>query len=210
MQNYIDTVLSQWGNSPNILALLESWNDSLDPGVNIDDFYAKVWDIDTAQGYGLDVWGRIVGVSRVVTVQTTIDAFGFEEATDAQPFGQEAFYSGPVTENYSLSDDAFRALILVKALANLSNSSIQAYNTMLMQLFPGRGNAYVVDNKDMSANVVFEFALSDYEKAIIEQSGAFAPPTGVLFNVVITGTYSYHSAVLGHALLGAAILATTP
>jgi len=209
MQNYIDTVLSQFGNSPNILALLESWNDSLDPGVDIDDFYAKVWDIDTAQGYGLDVWGRIVGVSRVLTVPGSITTISWYEA-DNVGWGQAPWYSGPVTSNYSLSDDTFRALILVKALANISNSSIQAYNTMLMQLFPSRGNAYVVDNKDMSANVVFEFALSDYEKAIIEQSGAFAPPTGVLFNVVITGTYSYHSAVLGHALLGAAILATTP
>lgn len=209
MQNYLDTVLSQYATAPKMMALIESMNDCLDPAANIDNFYSWVWDLDTAKGYGLDVWGRIVGVGRILTVPATSTNFGFEEAS-GDPFGVESFYSGPVTSNYSLPDAAFRTLIFVKALANISRSCIETYNRMLMQLFPGRGNAYVVDNLDMTAQLAFTFPLEPYETSIINQSGAFAPPTGVLFSILDLSSHGLHSAIPGYAIPGYAIPDTTP
>jgi len=188
MQNYLDTVLSQYANSPALMSLISSFNSAVDPSANIDAFYDNVWNIQTAKGYGLQVWGRIVGVSNVLEISGGAPFFGFEEAgiVSAAPFGQGAFYSGPLaTQNYTLSDDAFRALILIKALANISQSNIQTYNTILTQLFLGRGNAYVMDNGNMQMTLVCTFPLQSFEIAILKQSGAFAPPTGVLMNIMI-------------------------
>jgi hypothetical protein len=188
MQNYLDTVLSQYANSPTLMSLIESMNDAIDPSANIDAFYTNVWNIQTAVGYGLQVWGRIVGVSNVLEIPGGVVDFGYEEAGTASvaPFGQGVFYAGTqATQNYTLSDDAFRALILIKALTNISNCSIQTYNTILMQLFPDRGNAYVMDSGNMTMLVVFQFPLAPYEIAILKQSGAFVGPTGVNMNIMV-------------------------
>jgi hypothetical protein len=199
MINIKDTILSQYANSPTLLALINSMNDAIDPGVNIDDFYNKIWDITTAQGFGLDVWGRIVGVSRILNVASG-KSLGYKEGgtIDYDPFGQSKFFSGSITtSNFALSDNAFRVLILVKALSNISRTVIPVYNKILMQLFPGRGNAYVSDTGSMGARLTFEFLLLPFEIAILKQSGAFFNPTGVQFfimDISIPHTFGFSEA----------------
>ncbi|MBU6232301.1 DUF2612 domain-containing protein [Patescibacteria group bacterium] len=105
-------------------------------------------------------------------------------ATDAQPFGQAAFYSGnPNSNSYALSDADFRTLILAKALANINDGSIHGYNAILMTLFPNRGNAYLIDNLDMTMTLYIDFGLSNVELTILQQSGVFTPPAGVSYTI---------------------------
>ena len=147
MENYLDTVLSQYTNSPILLKLIGEINAAIDPATDITAFYDLVWNVDTAQGYGLDVWGRIVGVPRQLTVPGG-KTFGYDEAgkTSVDPFGQSAFFGGsPATQNYTMDDTTFRSIVLLKALMNLSHVTVRMYNSLLMTLFPGRGNAYVSD-----------------------------------------------------------------
>jgi hypothetical protein len=180
------TIQSEYANSPTIVSLIESFNDWLDPNANIDEFYDLVWNLDTAQGYGLDVWARIVGVGRVLNVATG-EFFGFTGPSGASgdPYDQSPFYSGQATtSNFALSDDGFRVLILAKALANITDGSIPSINKILMTLFPGRGNAYVVDNADMTMIYHFEFILTPVEAAIVSQSGALPKPAGVAATIV--------------------------
>ena len=188
MKNWLATVLSQFGNSPKLLALINSFNDAIDPSTDIDSFVTEIWDISTATGYGLDVWGRIVGVSRSLYIPGAAGkSFGFTEAgtLGADPFNQSPFYSGVlVSGNFDLSDTFFRRLILVKAFANISDRSIPSFNAALLQMFPNRGNAYVADIGSMTAQLRFGFILSPVERAILLQSGAFPGPTGVLMQVV--------------------------
>lgn len=187
------TLLSQYANSPVILSIIENMNEAIDPSADIDAFYNLVWNVDTAQSYGLDVWGRIVGVNRVLQLPSG-EYLGFQEGgtIDYDPFNQSPFYyGGTTTSNYYLSDDAFRALILTKALSNISDCSIKTYNRILMQLFPNRGNAYVTDIGNMFSNIHFNFDLQPFEVAIIKQSGAFSNPTGVGFNLIIDNIANY-------------------
>lgn len=143
--NWQDTVISQYANSPRILTLLENFNGYFDQAANLDAFFDFMWNVDTAQGYGLDVWGRIVNVDRALSVDAG-SYFGFEEPEDETEvgFGQEPFYAGPpVTDNYLLTDAAYRKLIMTKAASNICDGSVPAINRLLMILFEGRGNAYV-------------------------------------------------------------------
>jgi hypothetical protein len=188
MQDVDRTIISQYATSPTIVTLIESWNEVIDPSVDLDAFYNMIWDLDTAQGYGLDVWGRIVGVGRVLQVASGT-YFGFAEAGDTvvqSPFNSGGpFYSGGATTgNFSLVDDGFRVLIIAKALANITNGSIPALNQILLTLFPGRGNCYVVDNNDMSMIYNFNFVLTPVEAAIVENSGVLPKPVGVSISVV--------------------------
>lgn len=179
------TVVSQYANAPILTQLITNFAGYIDATQNFDQFFDFIWNVDTAVGYGLDVWGRIVGVARVLQLPSNTSYLGFEEATDWQPFGQAPFYSGdPVTNNYSLSDDAYRTLIFAKALANICDGSIPAINQLLLNLFPSLGNCYVTDGLDMTMTYTFGFILSPVQLAIVQNSGVLPKSTGVSVTVV--------------------------
>jgi aryl-phospho-beta-D-glucosidase BglC (GH1 family) len=189
VNNLDNTIITQYSNSPHINAVIEKCNEVIDPSQNIDDFYNLIWNVATAEGYGLDVWGRIVGVNRVLELPDGI-YFGFAEATilSADPFNQAPFYSGEqLTTNYSLTDEAYRQLIYAKALANISDGSIKSFNQILRLLFPGRGNAYVADGLDMTMTYTFDFLLTEVEATIVVQSGVLPRPAGVAIFFVENG-----------------------
>lgn len=175
------TIISQYANSPTLTQLILYFDECVDQTANIESFFDMIWNVDTAQGYGLDVWGRIVGVSRTLHIADTQEYLGFEESgIEAFGFDQAPFFSGSsITSNFQLSDDAFRVLIFAKALSNISDGSTKSINQLLMNLFRGRGNCYVIDNLDMSMEYHFQFMLTPVELAILNQTGVLPKPTGV-------------------------------
>lgn len=182
MINVEQTIISQYGNSATITQLVRNMDQYIDPRADINSFYSFVWNVDTAQGFGLDIWGRIVGISRELQITPSLDYFGFTEAgASAHSFNESPFYAGPPgTTTYTLADDAYRQLILVKALANISASNARAINQLLQNMFSTRGRCYVNDLGGMALRYTFEFQLTDYEIAIVTNSGAFPRPAGVL------------------------------
>lgn len=184
MENVAQTIISQYAASPTLTQLIANMNTYLDPRANLDAFFAQVWNVDTAIGWGLDRLGRVVGVGRVVQVATG-SFLGFEQSSDAEPFGGGIWFSGAgSSSNYSLTDDAYRLLILAKALSNISDGSIPSINQILLNLFPGRGNCYVTDGGDMTMTYTFSFTLSAVELAILAQSNVLPRPCGVSATVV--------------------------
>ena len=158
MINWPQTVLSQYSNSPRLIALLTSINEWIDPNANFEAFYEFVWNVNTAVGWGLDNWGRIVNISRVLPLETGGPYFGFGEAGDRVGFGQGPFWGGPtITENFTLTDDDYRILILAKAAYNITDGSVPAINQILLNLFPGRGNCYVTDGANGPVSLAFGF-----------------------------------------------------
>lgn len=146
-----------------------------------DAFFNGVFNPLTAKGFGLDIWGRIVAAERYLKLDVA-ENLGFDEGNQADdwfPFDDGTWYDGEaVNSNYRLGDDAFRLMVLMKAFANISQTNIPSLNRILMNIFGDRGQAYVVDLGGMAIKVVFNFAMSPYEKAII-QSGVFPHPGGV-------------------------------
>ena len=190
---YQETVLSQYANSPTLVQLLSNMNTYIDPQKNIDAFFFLLWNVDTAVGYGLDVWGRIVGVDRVLEI-ATVNYFGFTGPSGASglPWNQGIFYHGEaLTSNYSLLDGPFRSLILAKALFNICDGTIPAINQILINLFGPNGplavaggNSYCTDGEDMTMTYTFPSALDPVQTAIVYQSGVLPRPCGVSATVV--------------------------
>lgn len=174
------TVLSQYANSPIITKLVDDFAQWLDPASRFDAFFSLLWDIDTAQGFGLDVWGRILGVNRILQVPAGV-YLGFEQDADARPFGFGILYGGGrSTNNVALTDAAYRTLLLAKAALNITDASIPAVNAILLNLF---GQGHVRDNMDMSLTYVFTTTLTPIQTAIVFQSGVLPKPCGVSFTV---------------------------
>lgn len=180
------TIISQYANSPILTTLITSFASYVDPTATLDDFYDLIRNVDTAQGYGLDVWGRIVAVNRVLQITAGPKYFGFEEgAPDYDGFNQAPFWGGePLTQNYAVSDDGFRVMILAKAFSNICDGSIGSINMLLTMLFGASGRCYCTDGLDMTMTYTFEFTLSPLQSAIVSQSGVLPRPTGVSVSVV--------------------------
>ena len=186
------TILSQYVDSPTLTGLIQSFNDAVEPTTDIANFYSQIWNVATAQGYGLDVWGQIVGVSRLLQVNAS-NYFGFNEAytaptasTGPQPFNQAPFSLGvPATTTFALSDAQYRRLILVKAAANISDLSVPSINKLLQMEFSTSdgvnpyGKAYVIDSGGMAFQYHLGFTPSALQIAIINNSGVFPRPAGV-------------------------------
>lgn len=183
--DWFSTFISQYANSPIMLQLAANMADYIDPTQNFDAFFQFIWNVDTAEYIGLDIWGRIVGVTRVLRLPTGEKYLGFKGATDMYTFNEGIFYGGGnLTNNYALSDGAFRKLILAKALANICDGSIPAINQILINLFPGYGNCYVTDGENMTMTYTFSATLSLVDFAIVAQSGVLPRPAGVAVTIV--------------------------
>jgi hypothetical protein len=159
MMDLEQTIISQYGNSAAITALIRNMNSYIDPRCDIGGFYDTVWNVETAEGFGLDIWGRIVGL----------------------PSGRY-IYTEPVTV---LNDDQFRRLILIKALSNISITSSPTFNQLLNNFFAGRGRCYVSDQGAMQMRYTFEFPLLPYEILIMSGTGIFLRPAGVQVGLAI-------------------------
>lgn len=179
-----ESILSQYANSGGITGVITSFFAAMDVTELTDEFYDASFNIITAFGAGLDNYGRILQVSRVLQVSAAT-YFGFASAVPGvTTYGFGSFYSGvSLTTNVALSDTAYRVLLLAKAAANISDGSIKSINSILSGLFPGRGNAYVVDNQNMTLTYTFAFHLTALEQSIVGTSGVLPKPAGVSASV---------------------------
>jgi hypothetical protein len=218
--NIWDTVLSQYANSLVITTLIQDFFYATDQTYNFQQWFDLVFNIMTAQGWGLDVWGRILGIGRDLEILVE-DFFGFKEALPGSlTFSQGAFFAGKAEDSmvYPLADPVYLRLLLAKAAFNITDGSIPSINRIMMNLFPGRGNAFVEDgapppnffgfaealpgSRTFSQGIFyngqnlggmfmtyrFDFPLTDVELAIV-QSGVLPKPVGVESTISITPIY---------------------
>ncbi|MBS0961137.1 MULTISPECIES: DUF2612 domain-containing protein [Acetobacter] len=187
MQHYEQTILSQYACSPSLTTLIDAWNQMTDPQALVNRWFDNIWNIETAQGYGLDVWGRIVGVSRVLRVATGT-FLGFLEANDLteEPFNTAPWYQDyAATDNHRLSDSGYRQLIYAKALANITDCSVFSLNKILMMLFAGQGDAWVEESGIMAMRYVFNFTPTPLQISVIQNAGVLPRPAGVTVSYAI-------------------------
>jgi hypothetical protein len=89
------TIIAQYANSPILTSMIESFNAAMDMTQPIESFHDLIWNAATAQGYGLDVWGRIVGAQRAIQIPGGTPLLGFGEAGASWTgFNQGTFYTG--------------------------------------------------------------------------------------------------------------------
>jgi Protein of unknown function (DUF2612) len=193
------SVMKQYSNSATLLALLECFDQWVDVARFSDQFLLNVWDISTAQGFGLDIWGRILGQSRYIQVeQTPGDNFGFNinahAGTQWQPWSQAPWFGGAAagTTAFPLQDDYYRQLLLVKAAANIASCDCPSINALMRAMFGDRGRCYVGYDplNPMHIGYHFEFFPTPVEKSII-QSGLFPQPAGTTAQFIYQ-TLSYN------------------
>ncbi|KLU14542.1 MULTISPECIES: DUF2612 domain-containing protein [Xenorhabdus] len=184
MKDIRETLLSQYANSPTICTILNSINETIDPRANADEFYNLAVNVLTARGFGLDIWGRIVGIGRDLSIpDPNVDYFGFKETKKFTPFDQSPFYSGGTDASYMMDDSTFREVILMRAYSNILYATAPNINNWLGCCFL-RGRSYYLITGHMTARYVFEYRLSELEKNLIYNRQILPRPSGVKISIV--------------------------
>ena len=177
MQNIKDTIMSQYANSPVLLALIGGLNDIIDPQYFINDFYEYVFRLSTAKGFGLDIWSDKVGVSRYAPIQDpNAKTFGF--SPDFQPWNTYPWSNGGSFSSYKLPDDDLRKLIIIKAASNILYATALNINKFLLMIFEGR-KAYYNITGHMTAEYIFEFNLTPFDRMVVYSLRMLPQPCGV-------------------------------
>lgn len=192
---FTDTLLRQYNDATSLQEMISLEWQSISMNDFVDDFYNNIWNIATANSYGLDVWGKIIDLSRTMQYTASGLYFGFREAkisettsNDPQPWNAYPFYS----KNYSnttgtvvLSDDLFRKALMMKAFHNITNMTIPAMNSSLVSLFGDSGNAWVSRDGPNAMSYRFDFTPSATELAIIQNSKILPVPAGAVVSYII-------------------------
>lgn len=178
MKNIKDTIFSQYANSPRILKIISELNDAIDPQYYIGDFYEYVYRLSTAKGFALDIWAIKVGVSRSAPMSDpNSKKFGYNPAYE--PFNTYPFSgSGSGFSSYQLPDSLLRELIIIKAATNIIYATAININKLLLMIFDGR-RAYYNITGHMTAEYVFEFTLSPFERMMVYTLKMLPQPCGV-------------------------------
>lgn len=175
------TIMSQYANSPTLLRLIEDIGDRIDPTADIEQFYNIVMNLPTAQGFGLDIWGRIVGISRSVNfADPQGEYFGF--ADGFYPFNQRPFFS-PGQTSYEIPDKDYRKLIFLKASANIVSATAPNINRLMKAAFDGK-KCYFLITGHMKARYVFRFPLTQFERYIVYNTDILPRPCGVQVDIL--------------------------
>ena len=172
------TGMRQYDNSPIINSILDYLGENFSYKNIVDQFYDMAWNIETCQGVWLDIWGRKVGISRLVQVPSS-DYFGFNGGI-GQPFNSAPFYNGDVSGvAYWIEDAPYRLMILAKAFLNITDCTIPDINKMLKIMFNGRGRCFVSDLFNMQMVYEFYFTLAPWELSIMLYGQILPRPSGV-------------------------------
>lgn len=170
------TIQSQYSNSPHIKGIIEAYAKAIDPNAEIEDFYKKIFDPRTATGFGLDIWGVIVGASRYIEIDSS-DFWGLRGQL-MKNLNEAPFYNEGTTDIYELDDDAFRELIFLKAYANIADSTMPTLKKILNLLYPG--GAIAIEAEHMKLRFIFlSYDLEVYSLAILKQYGLLCLGAGV-------------------------------
>ena len=166
-----ETIQSQYSASPHIVALINTFWDAINPEADIKELYEKMIDPETAIGFGLDVWGRIVAMGRELVAVDEYSKYAsfapltvdeFERITG---WDQANFYK-PITGSVKLTDNAYRVYIFIKALINIGDSSLAFLNRVVNQMFP-ETDIKIIHIDTMALRVVIMSYLSEVDKAAL-------------------------------------------
>lgn len=167
-QRYIQ---SQYSASPTIAAILYQFRDAIKPDSDIRAFVKNYMSLETATGKGLDVLGRIIGITR--TIQTAD--------------GEKTF---------TLADEKFRTLLKYKALANITDTSLATLNKMMGMIFPDLGlkvvqilheaekNGVKYNSYPMHLRWYTGATFTDEDIALFQTAGTLCLNAGVGFEVM--------------------------
>jgi len=182
--NLLQAILWQYNNAVNLQGLLEAKNAWYE--ANQTEFwsswYDNVFNLETADQFGLVVWGIILGLQLYVNVPPPSGApiFGFSGSIT----GSVNFDNGILTtgngETHVLPVETQRIALQLRYFQLTSSGTVPETNRMLKYLFGDMGTAYLLDLGHMAQEYIFEFPLSADLTYLFDNYDILPRPAGVI------------------------------
>lgn len=172
------TVLWQYEGAPNIISMARNDQAFIDGAFS--GFWSAwirdVFDLTTANAFGLSVWARILDYSIALDDGAAPpEQWGF--GPDDSNFENAGF--GKSTGYRALSIDDARAVLLLRWFRLTMRPTVPNINTALEHVF-GPGAAVVVDNGDMTMTYFFFSQPANNMRDLLNNTDALPRPAGVL------------------------------
>jgi hypothetical protein len=177
--DFSDVILWQYETATNLKNLIskkqEFYNQSIDKFFN--DWYTDVFNIDTANYFGLIVWAIILGCSEYVELTSKIGqkAFGFGE------FHKNFYESNFALTSYiySLPTESLRKVLKAQMYNFNSNGSLYDINKVLNVIYPEHNPYATYDRETNVLTYHFPVPLSEEDMNIVMFSNMLPAPVGV-------------------------------
>lgn len=146
-----------------------------------DDWIRDVFDLTTANDFGLSVWGVILGVSLSFGLPGTgarpVWGFGVHNLNfNNGNFGRDAAGVAGLTVEQK------RLVLQLRYYQLISDGTVPHANYVLKKVF---GTGYVLDHLDMTATYIFPTDIPSSIRAILEQFDLLPRPAGVKIDILI-------------------------
>lgn len=150
-----------------------------------EDWTRDVFDLRTANDFGLAVWAIILDIPLAVASQ------GDDANKPIWGFGQyhENFTNGNFASIASsqLSTEQKRLVLRLRYFQLVTRGTVPEVNAFLAYLFEPLGLVYVNDGYDMTARYVFNFPLSSALEVVLTEYDLLPRPAGVKIDYVVIG-----------------------
>lgn len=187
--SFLDALLWEYSNSPNLTALVES-KDAWYQENHVQfwqDWITNVFDISTCNQFGLAIWSIILNIPLHISVSASAlgPIVGFGSLN--QNFCKGNFGT-IVQSSVSLSIAAQRILLLLRYAQLTGKTNIPWINQMLSRILGSFGKMYVLDPLDMSALIyVADFQPSAELWFIFTECNVLPRPAGVGLKLIVSG-----------------------
>ena len=185
--NLMRALLWQDNAAPRLEALVaqkQAWYDA-NQETFWTDWVADVFDLRTANDFGLGVWAILLDMPLVI-------------ASPADPLDKPVWGFGEYRENFnngnfaalansSLTLEQKRLVLRLRYFQLTTSGAVPEINAFLKYLFGHLGSVYVNDGYDMQARYVFNFPVSAALGAVLTEFDLLPRPAGVKADYVIIG-----------------------
>lgn len=181
-------LLWQYNDAPNLQTLLrkkQEWYDRNHTGF-WNDWIRDVFDLRTANEFGLAVWSIILDMPLVAQLQPgppTKVGWGF--GPYKKNFDNGNFNRSTVEPTF-LTIEQRRLALRLRYFQLVARGTVPETNRFLADVFSSYGPAYVLDGLNMTQTVVFGFMPSSQVRFILDEFDLIPRPAGVESSHVVT------------------------
>ncbi|OWK47546.1 DUF2612 domain-containing protein [Fimbriiglobus ruber] len=168
-----------------------------------EDWYTNVFDLATANDFGLSVWSIILGLPLFVNTGTpTGPVFGFDAQTGYN--FDNGIFGG--STSYDLPTETKRIALQLRYFQLTSSGTVPETNRMLKYVFRNYGPAWLIDYHDMAQAYVFNFPVTFDLQYLFNNYDVLPRPAGVsstwidatlVYFGFATGDFNFDNGIFG-------------
>lgn len=141
------------------------------------DWYQNVFNLETANYFGLIVWALILGCTEYIELTQRLGRKSFGFGSAHRNFFESNFALSSYI--YSLNEDQLRKVLKAQMLNFYSNGSLYDINRLLVYIFPEHMPYARYDKTTNEITYYFPIALNNDDLSIVMFSNMLPAPVGV-------------------------------